>query len=426
MSGRVNRSFVGTIAALAALGLVAAGCSSSQTSGATGASKAVSIGNIEALSGSNASAGLDTQRGVELAAQIINEAHPEIPLPFAATTGLPRLGGAKIQLVKKDSQGSPQTAANAVQQLVTSDNVAAVVCCYASAVTEAASAQGERLGVPFVNGASSAVGLTQRGLKWFFRTQPSDAIFAQGMFDLLDAQAKAGKPVKNVAIIHTNDTYGNGAEAVTKQQAEKSGYRVVADVAYQAGATDLTPEVLQIRSANPDVVFAASYTQDGILLMKTLKQLNYAPQAILGYGGGFTDPTFIPTLDKDASGVISRSAWAQDAAVNKVASTAVAKMFQDKYGRPMTEHSAASFTAMMTVADAINTAASTDPTKVRSALESLDVAANDTIMPWKGVKFDGDHQNAKAVGVEEQVIDGSYRVVYPPESANAQLTWPLR
>ena len=42
-----------------------------------------------------------------LAADIINNKTNGIDLPFASTEGLPRLGGAKIEIIAADHQGSP-------------------------------------------------------------------------------------------------------------------------------------------------------------------------------------------------------------------------------------------------------------------------------------------------------------------------------
>jgi len=59
----------------------------------------VRIGVIYPLTGNAASAGASAKDGVELGAEIVNNAHPELPgLPLAATAGLPNLGGAKIAL----------------------------------------------------------------------------------------------------------------------------------------------------------------------------------------------------------------------------------------------------------------------------------------------------------------------------------------
>ena len=49
---------------------------------------------------------------------------------------------------------------------------------------------------------------------------------------------------------------------------------------------------------------------------------------------------------------------------------------------------ARAFQAMMTLADAINRAGSTEPEAIQKALQQTDMPPTSLIMPWEGVKFD--------------------------------------
>lgn len=409
--------------------LLAAGCSSSpgsatlSGSGSGSSAQTVSIGTVSSLTGTDASSGLDVLRGEELAVQIINGSYPGLKLPFAATPGLPALGGAKLKLVTEDDAGSPQTAASAVNTLVTEDHVSAIVGGYSSAVTANASQQADRLQVPFVNGASSADSLTSRGLQDFFRVGPEDATFAASMFGLLKQEEAAGHPVHTIAILHTNDTYGDGVEADTKAQAAAAGLKVVADIAYDSTTTDLSPEILQLKAKNPDVLFDSSYTSDAILLIRGMNTLGWHPQMLFAYGAGFSDPTFLPTLKNAADGVMSRASWSDE--LPNPTSQAVAKMFQQEFKLPMTENSARSFESVMAVAVAINNAKSTQPSAVAAALRNIDIPASQLITPWTDIKFNSDGQNTGASGIVQQVQDGVYKVVYPKQAAVAKVIWPM-
>lgn len=393
--------------------------------GGQGSVKTVKIGAIYPLSGANASAGLDVLHGAQLAVEIVNGAHPQVDLPLAAERGLPGLDGAKLKLVSADTAGEPEKGASEVDRLVTSEDVAAVTGAYQSAVTLTASERAERLEVPFVNGASSAVGLTERELEWFFRTGPNDETFGRTFFDFLGQQREAGHAVQRVAIIHTNDEYGTDGAEITAALAQEFGSEVVADVKYDPTTTDLTSQVQRLRAARPDVVFDLSYTNDAILLIKTMRRLGYLPPALLAYGAGFADPAFLEGVGSAADGSMSRAAWSLELAQKRPTTKAVAELFENRYGQPMTENSARSFTAVMTIAMALDLAKSTDPAEIKSALESLDVPADQTIMPWEGIRFDETGQNERAQGVVQQLHDGEYRVVFPEEQASTKVIWPL-
>ena len=71
----------------------------------------VRIGVIYPLTGNAASAGASAKDAVELGAEIVNNAHPELPgIPLAATAGLPNLAGAKIELSVRTIKAIPRSA----------------------------------------------------------------------------------------------------------------------------------------------------------------------------------------------------------------------------------------------------------------------------------------------------------------------------
>lgn len=411
----------GAVLAVAALALTGCGAGDSGSE----ASDPVKIAALYPLSGAVASQGLDTLHGAQLAVEIVNGDHPTIDLPLAAGKGLPNLGGRTVDLLSVDTQGDPQKGASDADQAVTGKGAVALLGAYQSAVTKAASQRAERLEVPFVNGESSSVELTERGLKWFFRTGPSDATFAQSFFDFLDDLKKAGKSTQKVAIFHGNEDYGNGGAKITTDLAKVRGYDVVADVSYDVTAADLTSQVQQLRSAEPDVVFVLSYSDPATKLVAALKQLNWYPAGLLAYGGGFVDNAFLKGVGTDADGMMTRSSWSAEIAEKRPAAKAVADLFQQLYGAAMTENSARSFTSAMTLMQAIDKAGSTDSEKIRVALEATSIVGESTIMPWTGIDFDEKHQNSGAQGVVEQLTNGSYQVVFPDSVASASARWPF-
>lgn len=386
----------------------------------------VRVGVIYPLTGPIASTGVNCKYGVDLAAEIVNGRY-DLDLILAREEGLPNLGGAKVELVPADSQGTPEKGQAEAERLITQEQVAAIIGAYQSAVTATASQAAERLGVPFVNADSSAISLTERGFKWFFRTGPHDGTFVDNLFAMLkDLERTKGIRVKNIGIVHDNTLAGVDFAKNTRDFAAKYGYEVAVQIAHPTNTTDVTSEVQKLKATNPDVVFQLSYTSDAILFMRTYKQLDYNPPMILAYGSGFVDPQFTKTLGKDANFVISKAAWAPDIGQRKPVAATVAEMFRQKFGQPMTEDSARSFTALLVLAEAINRAGSTDPEAIRQALLQTDIPGDRLIVPWKGVKFDEKtHQNIYARSVNIQIIDGEYYTVWPFDLATREVVWPM-
>src|ERR1700744_2412972 len=70
--------------------------------------KTVKIGAVFPLSGNAASAGVHAKAAIEVAMDIINNAHPELGnFPLAKNAGLAGLGGAQVGGGFADNQGSP-------------------------------------------------------------------------------------------------------------------------------------------------------------------------------------------------------------------------------------------------------------------------------------------------------------------------------
>src|SRR5215212_11292105 len=142
-------------------------------SGAASAQQAVKIGVIYPLSGNAASTGVHTKAAIETAVEIINTGNPGLGnLPIGKNAGLKGLGGAKVEVVFADNQGSPAAGQNQALRLITEEKVVALSGSYQSGITLTTSAIAEKYGIPFLNGESVAANLTERGFKWFFRVTP--------------------------------------------------------------------------------------------------------------------------------------------------------------------------------------------------------------------------------------------------------------
>lgn len=405
--------------------LFAAGCGGGEDDRESSREK-IRIGAVVPLTGPSASTGTKTLEGVQLAAAVVNEDLPDVDLPLGEGTGLPNLGGAQVEVVSADHEEDPETGAAETEQLIKSEDVAAVVGSYFSSVTEAASERAERLGIPFVNGDSSSPQLTEgRDREFFFRTGPSDRTFAETFFDFLDdMNSERSADIRDVAILHESTEFGSGAARVTQEVAARHGYSVIATIPHRNGATDVTRTAARIQALNPDALFQASYTPEAILFTRTFERLGYAPN-LLAYGAGYSDTAFFEAVGKSGHYTISRAAWTLDAVRDRSAAVEIAEMFEERYGTPMDENSARTFTAALTLFQAIDEAGNSDPNAVRDALRATDAPAEETIMPWEGIRFDDSGQNELARGVIVQYLDGAYRLIWPFDAARARVVWPV-
>lgn len=390
------------------------------------AGDAIDIGIICPLTGVNASAGEDLKAGALLALDLINTA-VDLPIPLARGEGLPNHGHAKIRAVIKDTRGDPSLAVRLVEELHTEHRVTAILGEYSSTVTAAASERAEVMNMPFLNAASTSPTLTQRGLRWFFRTTPDDQMFAENFFLFLADQrqrAKADWP-KRVILLYENKLWGTSVARAERKLAAQFGYEVVDEVTYDATQEDFSAELDRIRAGLPAVLLQASYDRDAVALVHGCMERRIEPLAILGMNAGFISPGFLASLGDEAESVMSREVWSLDIGERKPLIQSVNRLFHKRFGRDMTGNSARSFTTTIVLADALNRASSLDSNAVREALLATDLAGEALIMPWEGVRFDEKSgQNILGKGIIVQAQQGQYRTVWPWDLATRPVIWP--
>jgi len=410
------------------VGLLSAVAMSAAIAGSAAAQdKTVKIGAIFPLSGNAASAGVHAKAAIETAVEIINSGNPALGnLPVTKNAGLKGLGGAKVEVVFADNQGSPATGQNQALRLITEEKVVALTGAYQSGITLTASAIAEKYGIPFVNGESVAANLTERGFKWFFRTTPVAGDFARIYLDFLKEMKAGGQKVDNIALVHENTEYGTSVANVITGLFKENGLPVAQDIAYSANTTDVQSQVLQLKEKKPDVVIMISYTSDAILYAKTFQALDYKPPMMIADNAGFSDPSTLKAVGKQIQGIFNRSSFAIGAAGSPT--FLINEIYKKKSGGDDLDDTAArQMQGFFVLVDAIDRAGSTDPAKIQAALKATDLKPDQLIMGYKGVKFDDKGQNVLAAGLVIQLQDGeNYVPVWPKQLAKTAPVFPYK
>lgn len=350
------------------------GCLSNSTSTTMQHPKTIKIGVMYPTSGDMEHAGKNQVKGIEFAAKLINEKY-DLAIPLAKGEGLPNLGGAKIELIIVDSEGSPKEAVAKAEKLITEEKAAAIIGAYDSSNTAAASQTTERYGIPFLNAESTSHHLTERGYKWFFRTNADNELAAKGVFDFF-TQLDEDHAVKSIAFLHDQSEVSQDFADAQNRLAEKSGREVVSD---RLDSNQLNFGALKLKEADPDVITMTTL-RSAIQFRQTANQQSYSPNAMIGMSSGLE--TSEETLGKEAEGLLVSAGWSKELLpkplINKVNAFAT------------------------------------------------DYPADSLIMPWNGVRFDQDTQQNKSVSnVLLQVKDGTEKLVWPFDIATEELVWPL-
>ncbi len=386
--------------------------------------KVIKIGTLFPLTGSCALAGQRCRAAVDTAAEVVNNAHPELQVPLAAQEGI--MGGYKIVLIHADHQGKPDVAKSEAERLFDQEKVWAVIGSYNSAATKPASFVAELKKQIFMCGCSSSGALTERNFKYFFRMAPTDKTESLEFVEFIEwINETKNADIKTVGLIYENTEFGKHAAEEGRKAAEAAGFKVVADVAYNPGATNLNSEVQTLKAADPGAVFGACLGGDYTLWVRTMKQMDWLPKVSLNYCTGYQDPIIAGQLGEDANYFMGGTGYAPEFAGLMPAVAAVEEIYKSKTNPsvPFDSDSIQEAVALFILAQAIDKAGSLDPTVVAETLY-----ANEWESPLSmggKVAFAPGGQNIKAMSMLTQLQGGEYKRVYPADLADTEPVVPM-
>jgi branched-chain amino acid transport system substrate-binding protein len=365
------------------------------------AAETVNIGALYPTTGSMAQIGVGCVAAAKLAVEMINNAG-----------GIKSLGGAKLNLIISDVQSDATVTRTETDRLITSNKLSAIHGCFASALTLIASEVAERAKVPIITGSSTD--MLNKGRSYTFTPFARASQFAQAQLQM--AKLVGDKP--KVAVVFENTAFGTSTSNGLKELAPGEGVEIVMFEPYSAGFTDASPLINKVKASGANALFAVSYLNDLILIVRTVKQVGLKV-AINGGSGGFVIPDFYKNVGKLAEGLQGVAHWNHD--INDDAQK-VNVEYKKRTGEFLFEYAGGLVAQTYMLADALERAASADPQKVRDALSTLDVSKGYAAMaPGGKVKFGPDGKNiyGRPIGVQWQ--NGDLASVFPKADARAPL-----
>src|SRR5262247_4261906 len=142
----------------------------------------VVIGSVLPLTGNFASLGQQLLWSAQTAEDIINNDYPDLQVPLGPGKGFPGLGGAPIKFVVRDDQSRGEQARTLVEQLISVNKVHWINGEGTSGITSLIQPVVESAGLPMTCHPCASPTLTEKGLKWFFRTGPNDKTMVDSVF----------------------------------------------------------------------------------------------------------------------------------------------------------------------------------------------------------------------------------------------------
>jgi branched-chain amino acid transport system substrate-binding protein len=205
--------------------------------------------------------------------------------------------------------------------------------------------------------------LTHQGNPWLFRCRPNDSFSARVIADYSVNTLKKTK----IALVHSTDAFGTGGMKALVAALEKMGIKPVLVQGYTNQQTDFTPVVLAVKAAEPDVVTSYfTFENDLGIFARQLRQLGVTAPWV--GSPSIINTTALNLAGRALFGTYGIADYTPD-------SSPEAKAYGDEYLKRYKvqpdNQSTWIYDGLNVLALAINTAKSTDPVAIQTALRAI-------------------------------------------------------
>jgi branched-chain amino acid transport system substrate-binding protein len=386
------------------------------------AAEPIKIGFAMSLSGPNAGAGKMFLVGREVWKD--------------ETNAIGGLLGRPVQFVYYDDQSNPSLVPGIYSKLLDVDKVDLVISPFATNQIAPAMPVVMQKKMTFM--ALFGTGVNDE-FKYdrYFQILPNgpegNRSFSLGFFET--AMTMEPKP-RTVAITGEDTEFGHNILSGARANLERLGLKLVYDRTFPASTVDHTPILRAIKSAEPDIVFVASYATGSVGMVRVLNEVGYRPRM---FGGAMIGLQFTPVkaqLGPLLNGVVINENYVPEKTMNFPGVEDVLKRYQQRAASagtdPLGFWSPFAYAELQILGQAVEAVGGTDQGKLAEYLHKT---------PFKtvigDVKFGpiGEWEKSRILYIQYQNVRGNdlnqFResgkavILYPPELKSGELIYPL-
>jgi branched-chain amino acid transport system substrate-binding protein len=201
-----------------------------------------------------------------------------------------------VQLVVKDTAGSPEKAISFAKQLIDEEQVFAIIGPATSGETLAVKGLADE-GKTLLVSCAAAEAIVNPVGRWVFKTAQKDS---HALTKIFQQMRKAG--IARIGVLSSNTGFGKaGREAISKL-APEHGIQIVADEVYDKAATDLTAEVTKVKAAGPQAILNWSIEPAQAIVIKNARQIGLTVPIFQSHG--FANIQYVRAAGAAAEGVV--------------------------------------------------------------------------------------------------------------------------
>ena len=317
------------------------------------AKDAIKVGAILAVTGPASFLGAPEAKTLQMLADEIN-----------AKGGIK---GSKIELIIKDSGGSPEKAISFAKQLIEEDKVLAIIGPSTSGETMKIKNIAEE-GKTILLSCAAAEVIVNPVAKYVFKTPQKDSFAAEMIFMQMK---KMG--IKKIGVVSGNDGFGKAGKEQLEKLAPEYGIEIVANEVYDKDATDLTAVATKLKAANVQAVVNWSIVPAQSIIAKNMRQIGMTVPLFQSHG--FGNIKYVQAAGNAAEGIIfpaGRLLVADSLPKSNKQKAVLLKYKKDyeaKFKEDVSTFGGHAYDALIILENAI-AKAGTDKEKVRQAIEN--------------------------------------------------------
>ena len=346
-----------SLTALATAAVMAmAACGQKPSEQAATTTKPIVVGISLPLTGDFSQPGGEAKRGYEVWQKMVN-----------ANGGVL---GRQIELKIADDASNQDTVVADYTKLITQDKVDLLLGTFSSLLNYPASAVAEKNGKVYVEPAGGAPMMFERGFKYLFFAQPATAPHQADVFVDWVRSLPASERPKTAAYPSQDDPFTTPVIDSMQKQLEGLGVKTVYSSVYPADTTNFQTIASKMANQRPDLIAQGAVFEDGVGLVRSLKQLSYSPKMLFQ-----TSAPSNASQYSDAVGVANTEGVFYTVSWNEKATTPLNAEFVAAYkeaygGSSPAEDAADAFAAAQVLQAATTTVGSLDQNKIRDWLHA--------------------------------------------------------
>jgi len=210
------------------------------------------------------------------------------------------INGHPLEWYVYDAASEVTKGVTAARRLIEQDGVSIVVGDgNSSAVAISLAPIFEKAKVPFISlSGSKLIASPIEEKHWVFKAVQEDT---DGVRKCIDFWQHKG--YKKVAFLTDTSGWGKSARDEFKLYLKDTDIQAVAWEEFDPGATDLTPQLVRIKKAAPEVIVCWTVTPAGVVFLKNVQQLGMKDTVIM-HGQGFVSERYMKMAGSAAEGVL--------------------------------------------------------------------------------------------------------------------------